>query len=58
VLSDFAQISRAGLSAEDAADENQTDFALAEIKEYVRVSVQLVFEDLAPRRAAVAREVH
>jgi len=32
--------------------------ALAEIHEYVRVSVQLAFEELGPIRAAAAREVH
>jgi uncharacterized protein YgfB (UPF0149 family) len=58
ILRDFAEISRAGLSDEEAAGENQPDFALAEIHEYVRVSVQIVFEELAPERAAAARDVH
>jgi uncharacterized protein YgfB (UPF0149 family) len=31
---------------------------LAEIQEYVRVSVQIVFEELGPLRAAAAPEVH
>jgi hypothetical protein len=57
VLRDFAQICRAGLSDEEAAGEDQPDFALAQIHEYVRVSVQLVYEELGPVRAA-AREVH
>ena len=57
VLRDFAEISRAGLSDEEAAGEDQPDFALAQIHEYVRVSVQIVFEELAPVRAA-ARELH
>ena len=57
VLRDFAEISRAGLSDEEAAGEDQPDFALAQIHEYVRVGVQLVFEELTPVRA-VAREVH
>lgn len=58
ILRDFAEISRAGLSDDEAAGRDQPDFALAEIHEYVRVSVQLAFEDLAPLRAAAAREVH
>jgi len=58
ILGDFAEISRAGLSEEEAAGEHQPDFALAELIEYVRVSVQIVFEDLAPRRATAAREAH
>lgn len=59
VLRDFAEISRAGLSDDEAEGQGQVeaDFALAQIHEYVRVSVQLAFEELAPSRAA-AREVH
>ena len=58
ILRDFAEISRAGLSDDEAAGHDQPDFALAEIHEYVRVSVQLAFEELAALRAAAAREVH
>ncbi len=58
ILRDFAEISRAGLSEEEAAGQAQADFALAEIHEYVRVSVLIVFEELAAERAAAARDVH
>jgi uncharacterized protein YgfB (UPF0149 family) len=58
ILRDFAEISRAGLSEAEAAGEGQADFALAEIHEYVRVSVQIVFEELAAERAIAARDVH
>jgi len=58
ILRDFAEISRAGLSEDEEAGHDQPDFALAEIHEYVRVSVQLAFEELAPVRAEAAREVH
>jgi uncharacterized protein len=58
ILADFAEISRAGIGEDDAADRNQAGFALAEIKEYARVSAQIVFEDLAERRANAARDVH
>jgi uncharacterized protein YgfB (UPF0149 family) len=58
ILGDFAEMSRAGVDDEDAADRNQADFALAELKEYVRVSVQIVFEQLVDRREASARDVH
>jgi uncharacterized protein YgfB (UPF0149 family) len=58
ILRDFAEISRAGLSEDEAEGRGQPDFALAEIHEYVRVSVQIVFEELGPERAAVARDVH
>jgi uncharacterized protein len=46
ILGDFAQISRAGLTAEDDENRDQADFALAELTEYVRVSVQIVYEEL------------
>lgn len=58
ILSDFAEISRAGLSEAEAEGEDSPDFALAELIEYVRVSVQIVFEDLGPRRAAAASPPH
>jgi uncharacterized protein YgfB (UPF0149 family) len=58
ILRDFAEISRAGLSDDEAAGQDQPDFALAEIQEYVRVSVQIVFEELDTQRAAAARGVH
>jgi uncharacterized protein YgfB (UPF0149 family) len=58
ILGDLAEISRAGLSDEEAAAEDDADFSLAEIHEHVRISVQIVFEQLAPQRAAAAREIH
>ena len=58
ILGDFAEISRAGVDDEDSADRDRADFALAELKEYARVSAQMVFEQLAERRAAAARDVH
>jgi uncharacterized protein YgfB (UPF0149 family) len=58
ILRDFAEISRAGLSEDEAAGEGQPDFALAEIHEYVRVSAQIVFEELDTERSAVPRDVH
>jgi uncharacterized protein YgfB (UPF0149 family) len=57
VVRDFAEISRAGLGDDEAAGQDQADFALAELREYVRAGVQIVFEDLAERRAA-ARDLH
>ena len=58
ILGDFAEMSRAGVDDHDTADRDRSDFALAELKEYVRVSVQIVFEQLADRREAAARDVH
>jgi uncharacterized protein YgfB (UPF0149 family) len=58
ILRDFAEIGRAGLSEDEAAGQGQPDFALAEIHEYVRASVQIVFEELAPARASAAPGIH
>ena len=54
ILVDFAEISRAGANDEEHADRDTSDFALAELKEYVRVGVQLAFEELRGRRSAAA----
>ena len=58
IMTDFAEISRAGITDEDTVDPTQAEFALAEVQEYVRVSVQIVFGELAERRGAAARDVH
>lgn len=58
ILHDFAEISRAGLSEDEAAGRGQPDFALAELHEYVRVSVQIVFEELGGERAVAPHDVH
>jgi uncharacterized protein YgfB (UPF0149 family) len=58
ILRDFGEISRAALSEDEAAGRDHPDFALAEIQEYVRVSVQIVFEELGHHRAAAARDSH
>lgn len=58
IMHDFAELARAGLSEDEAAGRGQPDFALAELQEYVRVSVQIVFEDLGGGRAAPPRDVH
>jgi uncharacterized protein YgfB (UPF0149 family) len=60
ICADFVEISRAGLDDDDAADRDSADFALAELHEYVRVSVQIAFETLAARRASLsmARDLH
>jgi len=50
IVKDFAAISRAGLSAGELSDPTDSDFALAEIIEYVRVSVQIVLEEIADTR--------
>lgn len=58
ILHDFAEISRAGLSEDEAAGKGQPDFALAELHEYVRVSAQLVFEELGGEPLASSPNVH
>ncbi|HEU4617781.1 MAG TPA: UPF0149 family protein [Gammaproteobacteria bacterium] len=44
IAKDFSEISRAALVG-DEEEEGDAGFALAELKEYVRVGVQLVFEE-------------
>mgnify|MGYP002820156015 CR=1 FL=1 len=46
IVNDLSEISRADLSADEFDDEDEADFALAELIEYVRVSVQIMFEEL------------
>jgi uncharacterized protein len=55
IFSDFSEISRAVLESEAADDPDRPDFALAEVTEYVRVSVQIVFEELAAVRSELDR---
>ena len=54
IVKDFAAISRAGLSAAERNDPTDADFAVAEIIEYVRVSVQIVFEEIGDTRGGEA----
>ncbi len=59
IIRDFSEISQAGLG-EDECDDNDAGFALIELVEYVRVSVQIVFEELEEARIAssVQETVH
>jgi uncharacterized protein YgfB (UPF0149 family) len=50
ITKDFSEISRAGLGDEEEEEAEETGFALAELKEYVRVGVQLVFEEYGARQ--------
>ncbi len=58
ILVDFAEISRAGLGEGEVEGGNEPDFALAELIEYVRVGVQIVFEDMTPRRSVAGSGPH
>lgn len=58
IVADFAEISRAGLSEEEQSDQDEAGFALAELKEYVRVGAQLVFEAFAEERPVPEQEIH
>ena len=44
IVTDFSEITRASFSSEETEEEGEA--ALVELVEYVRVSVQLVFEEL------------
>jgi yecA family protein len=50
VLRDFVEISRLGTGEGDDSNEDETAFA--EIAEYVRMAVLLIYEELRPLRAA------
>jgi len=52
IVRDFGEIARAGLADEEASEEAEQDYA--ELVEFVRASVQLAYEALAPTRAAAA----
>jgi len=49
ILRDLAAIGRASAGETEPTEEDESDYA--EIVEYVRVSVQLVYDELAPHRA-------
>jgi len=55
IAKDFAEISRAALGPEDEREPEQAGFALAELKEYVRVSVQILFEHFGERSDEAGR---
>lgn len=48
IVRDLTQISQAGVDASEGEEANES--ALAELVEFVRVGVQLVFDELDPRR--------
>lgn len=50
IVEDLSAISRAGLSVSEQDDPEDADFAFAEIVEYVRVGVQIVFEEIGSSR--------
>ncbi|MFQ5634188.1 MAG: UPF0149 family protein [Gammaproteobacteria bacterium] len=52
IVGDFSEITRAGLSDDETEEEGEA--ALIELVEYVRVSVQLIFEELHSIRTGVA----
>jgi uncharacterized protein YgfB (UPF0149 family) len=52
VLTDFAEVSKAGNVGAESAEVEET--ALAELVEYIRVGVQLIYDELADLRAAQA----
>ena len=53
IVHDLGEISRAGVDSRDSEESNES--AYAELVEFVRVSVQLVFEELEPLRAVLKR---
>jgi uncharacterized protein YgfB (UPF0149 family) len=57
ILADFSEIGRAGVAEEEAEEVGES--AYAELVEYVRVGVQIVFDECrAPRRVESASGLH
>lgn len=54
VVRDFDEITRVGVGAAESEEQNES--AYAELVEFVRVGVQLVFEELEPLRASATPE--
>ena len=54
ILGDFSEISRASLPAHESDEEGEASYL--ELTEFLRASVQLAFEELAPWRERVASE--
>jgi uncharacterized protein YgfB (UPF0149 family) len=52
IVADFTEISRVVVSPDELKNSAQAGFDLAEVIEYVRVGVQLAFEELRARRKA------
>ena len=48
IIRDFTEITHVGVEADDENEENESAFA--EVVEFVRVGVQLLFVELAPAR--------
>jgi uncharacterized protein YgfB (UPF0149 family) len=55
VLSDFAEVSRAGAVGSESVEVEEN--ALAELIEYLRIGVQLIYDELADLRAAQTTSV-
>lgn len=49
IVSDFAEISNAGLHAREVSERVEAEFDLAQVTEYVRVGAQTIYEELAQR---------
>jgi hypothetical protein len=56
IIGDFTQIGRAALDTEEELQGEQAEFSLVELIEYVRVGVQILYEELSPRRGDGRRE--
>jgi uncharacterized protein YgfB (UPF0149 family) len=55
VLTDFAEVARAGAVGSESTEVEEG--ALAELVEFVRVGVQLIYDELADLRAAQAASI-
>jgi len=56
LIGDFVEISKAGLDPKELQDDQQAEFTLVELVEYVRIGVQYVYEELARDREQPSRD--
>lgn len=56
IIGDFSEITRAAFAADETEEEGEAAFI--ELVEYVRVSVQLVFEEFLGIRSDAGSEAH
>ena len=58
IVRDFSEISQAAIHAQDGEDDDQADFALMEVTEYVRIGVQIVYEEFSQQRPVSRDSLH
>jgi uncharacterized protein len=58
IVRDFIEIGKADVDAETESDVEEAESSYAEVAEFVRVGVQIVFEEIGPTRSGDGALVH